>query len=60
MVLGIGNGKYPTNVVLTAESVLPLAKDGTAQVIFYDAGVGTENSNISAAAPLCWPYEEYI
>jgi uncharacterized protein (DUF2235 family) len=31
----------PTNVVLTAESVLPLAKDGTAQLIFYDEGVGT-------------------
>src|ERR1700730_9304683 len=31
----------PTNVVLTAESILPLAKDGTAQLIFYDEGVGT-------------------
>jgi uncharacterized protein (DUF2235 family) len=31
----------PTNVVLAAESVLPLAKDGTAQLIFYDEGVGT-------------------
>jgi uncharacterized protein (DUF2235 family) len=31
----------PTNVVLTAESVLPLAQDGTAQLIFYDEGVGT-------------------
>ena len=33
---------YPTNVVLTAETVLPLAPDGTAQVIFYDEGVGTD------------------
>jgi uncharacterized protein (DUF2235 family) len=32
---------HPTNVVLTAESVLPLTQDGTAQVIFYDDGVGT-------------------
>ena len=30
----------PTNVVLTAESVLPLA-NGVAQLIFYDEGVGT-------------------
>jgi uncharacterized protein (DUF2235 family) len=32
---------YQTNVVLTAESVLPLTSDGIAQVIFYDNGVGT-------------------
>jgi uncharacterized protein (DUF2235 family) len=31
----------PTNVVLTAESVLPLGPDGIAQVIYYDEGVGT-------------------
>jgi uncharacterized protein (DUF2235 family) len=31
----------PTNVVLTAESVLPLAPDNIAQVVFYDQGVGT-------------------
>lgn len=30
-----------TNVVITAESVLPLASDSTAQVIFYDEGIGT-------------------
>jgi uncharacterized protein (DUF2235 family) len=35
------DAKYPTNVVLTAESVLPLTQDGVAQVIFYDNGVGT-------------------
>lgn len=31
----------PTNVVLTAESTLPLSLDGTAQLIYYDEGVGT-------------------
>lgn len=31
----------PTNVVITAESVLPMADDGIAQAIFYDQGVGT-------------------
>lgn len=33
---------HPTNVVITAESILPLAPDGTAQLIFYDEGVGTD------------------
>jgi uncharacterized protein (DUF2235 family)/phage tail protein X len=31
----------PTNVVLTAESVIPRAKDGTVQIVYYDQGVGT-------------------
>lgn len=31
----------PTNVVLTAESVLPLGSDGIAQLNYYDQGVGT-------------------
>lgn len=31
----------PTNVVLTAESVLPLSEDGIAQIVYYDEGVGT-------------------
>jgi uncharacterized protein (DUF2235 family) len=35
------DAQYPTNVVLTAESVLPLTSDGIAQVIHYDDGVGT-------------------
>jgi uncharacterized protein (DUF2235 family) len=35
---------HSTNVLITAESVLPLAGDGTAQLIFYDEGVGTEKS----------------
>jgi uncharacterized protein (DUF2235 family) len=35
------DARTPTNVVLTAESVVPLAPDGKAQAIFYDEGVGT-------------------
>jgi uncharacterized protein (DUF2235 family) len=31
----------PTNVVITAESILPLTQQGTAQLVFYDEGVGT-------------------
>lgn len=31
----------PTNVVITAQSVTPIAKDGTTQIIHYDEGVGT-------------------
>ena len=38
----------PTNVVLTAESVLPLADDNTAQLIFYDEGVGTKKGEKAA------------
>jgi hypothetical protein len=36
----------PTNVVLTAESVLPLAEDRTAQLIFYNEGVGTARGEV--------------
>lgn len=32
---------HPTNVLLTAESVLPMAEKGVAQVTFYDEGVGS-------------------
>src|SRR5918993_2439014 len=32
---------HSTNVVITAESVLPIASDGVSQAIFYDQGVGT-------------------
>lgn len=32
----------PTNVVLTAESILPIDGDGVAQLNYYDQGVGTE------------------
>lgn len=31
----------PTNVLVTARSVLPVSKDGTRQLTFYEAGVGT-------------------
>lgn len=34
---------HPTNVLLTAENVLPMAGDGAAQVTFYDEGVGSED-----------------
>ena len=33
--------KYPTNVVITAECILPSDKYGTVQIIHYDQGVGT-------------------
>jgi uncharacterized protein (DUF2235 family) len=35
------DAQHSTNVVITAESVVPFARDGIAQVIFYDEGVGT-------------------
>lgn len=34
---------YPTNVLLTAESVVPITADRTTQVTFYDEGVGSED-----------------
>lgn len=39
---------YPTNVLLTAESVLSMAGDGVAQVTFYDEGVGSEEGEAFA------------
>jgi uncharacterized protein (DUF2235 family) len=32
---------YPTNVVITAQSITPVAGDGAVQIIHYDPGVGT-------------------
>ena len=32
---------HPTNVVLVAESVLPITPNGTQQIVYYDEGVGT-------------------
>ena len=32
---------YPTNVVITAQSVTPVTKKGVTQIIHYDPGVGT-------------------
>ena len=40
------DAENPTNVVLTAESVLPSASTGIAQVIYYDEGVGTGDSHL--------------
>lgn len=34
--------RFPTNVVKTAQSLSPVAEDGTAQLIYYDQGVGTD------------------
>lgn len=36
------DAQNPTNVVLTAESVLPSPPDGVKQLIFYDEGVGSD------------------
>lgn len=33
---------YPTNVVKIAQAITPVADDGTLQILFYDAGIGTE------------------
>lgn len=33
--------KHPTNVVLVAESVLPVDSEGVDQIVYYDEGVGT-------------------
>lgn len=35
------DAQHSTNVVITAESVVPIARNGITQVIFYDEGVGT-------------------
>lgn len=34
----------PTNVVFTAESVVPLVENGVAQAVFYDEGIGSGNA----------------
>lgn len=36
---------FPTNVLFTAESVLPYTTTGDAQVIYYDEGVGTGDAD---------------
>lgn len=35
------DAEHPTNVLFTAESVIPIAPDGVTQLIYYDEGVGT-------------------
>lgn len=32
---------YPTNVVKIAQAIKPTATDGTAQIVYYDEGIGT-------------------
>lgn len=34
--------EYPTNVVKIAQGIKPSSEDGTAQIVFYDEGVGTD------------------
>ncbi|MBK6297885.1 MAG: DUF2235 domain-containing protein [Sphingomonadales bacterium] len=34
----------PTNVVLVAEMVAPIAKGGVPQIVYYDEGIGTAKS----------------
>jgi hypothetical protein len=34
---------YPTNVVKLAQIIQPLASDGTAQIVYYQSGIGTEH-----------------
>jgi uncharacterized protein (DUF2235 family) len=40
----------PSNVVKLAQSIKPIANDGTAQIVFYDQGIGTENEKILGGA----------
>ena len=35
------DSQYSTNVVITAESITPYARDGRNQTVYYDQGVGT-------------------
>jgi uncharacterized protein (DUF2235 family) len=35
---------YPTNVVKIAQAIKPIASDRTPQILYYDEGVGTDNS----------------
>jgi uncharacterized protein (DUF2235 family) len=35
--------RKPTNVVKLARSVVPVASDGTSQIVFYDTGIGTHS-----------------
>jgi len=34
---------YPSNVIKLAQTVKPIASDGTPQMVFYDQGVGTDS-----------------
>lgn len=48
------DARCPTNVVLTAETVVPMAPDGKAQLIFYDEGVGTGRSDHVGGGMFGW------
>lgn len=37
---------HPTNVVLVAESIVPILRDGTQQIVYYDEGVGTQSGEV--------------
>jgi uncharacterized protein (DUF2235 family) len=37
--------RRPTNVVLLAESVIPVTKTGVQQIVYYDEGVGTSSDD---------------
>lgn len=54
------NASTPTNVVLTAASIRRTAKDGTAQVIYYDEGVGTAWYDSVVGGGLGWGVIENI
>lgn len=41
------DAEHPTNVVKMAESITPHACDGTAQVVYYDEGVGTGTTAVA-------------
>ncbi len=38
---------YPSNVVKLTQGIKPVASDGTPQIVFYDAGIGTESQKLS-------------
>ena len=39
---------YPTNVVKTAQAILPTGVGGVPQIVYYDEGLGTEKTGSSA------------
>ncbi|MGB3508581.1 MAG: DUF2235 domain-containing protein [Microcoleaceae cyanobacterium] len=41
---------YPSNIVKLTQAVKPIASDGTPQILFYDAGIGTENQKLLGGA----------
>lgn len=43
---------HPTNVVLVAESVLPIDNKGVHQIVYYDEGVGTHKGEVARGGAL--------